>query len=291
MTRRAFSLVELLVAQLLLAIGVLGVVGVLHRSARAERTRLDARRQRALESSAHERAAAATPRWRAGVSLPELLVVLAIGGLVATVAIAGLGGSAGRARTLGADQRARRQRLETAADLLARELREGRAASLSGDTVLRLERIVGVGRGCGLGVVAPVEPLAWSMPPRPGDAWRVWRDGAWQVGVGGATSAERCPDGRAGWRAEASPEAPIGAVVAVTRLAQWVAYRDADRRWQLGLREAHASGWDVVQPAIGPFTRLRLDWVPHDTGGTLAVHEDTPSGTLSATRLVHPRNR
>lgn len=291
MRRRGFTLLELLVALLLVAVGLLAVLGAVHRGARAERGRLDARERRAQSAAAHERLVATHPRWRAGVTLVELLMVLALAGVLTVVAAAAWQGPAATARRSGADHRSRRYVTETAADLLAHELREGLAAVGLGDTAIALERIVGSGASCVAGLAAPVSPEAWRTPPRAGDTWRTWHLGRWDIGVASAVVGASCPDGRPGWRATGVPDTPSGAVVVVTRQARWVAYRDADGRWQLGLREATASGWDAVQPAVGPFARLRLAWRPDPAGGLLTVTDDGPGGPVVARRVVHPRNR
>lgn len=289
MSRRAFTLAEVLVAVVVLAVGLLAVLGVLHRAARLERLGREQRARRAAAAASHERSVAASPRWRRGVTLVELLVTLALVGLVGALAAGAAGGAVGRARVRGAEARAAARHLETAADLLVRELREGVGATALGDTAIGLARVVGSAVACEGGAVPRDAPGDWPAMPRAGDEWRTWRSGGWWVGTASAVHATRCADGRPAWRADGVPPPAPSAVVLVFRRARWVAYRDAEARWHLGLREATAAGWDAVQPAIGPFERLRLAWEPHDTGGTLLVSgSEAPDAAVR--RLVHPRN-
>lgn len=287
MSRRGFTLVELLVALVLLGVAVLGLLATLSQAARAERERLRARTMRARTMEAHERGVASRS---AGWTLVELLVVLVLGGVVVGAVAAAAHGAGHRRAGRGVEARAIARRLDEAADLLAGVLREGVAPRLEGDSVLMADRVLGLALGCAPSVVATPEG-DWRATVRAGDTWHVWRPATgWESrrAVGGRAAA--CPGGVTGWQPDGAPAFGHADVVAVTRPGRWTAYRDAERRGQLGLREAHAAGWDVVQPIVGPLDGLRFALAPHDSGWRLAVTTGEGTARREVWRVVQPRN-
>lgn len=290
MLRRGFTLVELVVALVLLAVGVLGALGAWHHAVRAERAALESRRQRALAHDRHERRLAGVPE-RGGWTLVELMMALAITLLLAMSAGRMLVGPADRAATHGARARAEARRLDEAADLLAREVREGWHLAAIGDTALSMDRVVGHAIACAEGIV-PIggDNAGWRLLPRRGDDWRWWSAGRWVRVRGGEVHGATCPDGHAGWRPDTSLAWASGAPVVVTRGVRWVAYRDADRQWQLGLRERSATGWDVVQPVLGPFNGLTLHWSDSGALGVVSVGAGSGVARRETQRTVVRRN-
>lgn len=325
MRRRAFTLLEVLVALVLLGVGVLGALaarsGALDAARRADasrRARLDAR-------DTHERKAArrdAVPRdtlrrdaapGRGGLSFVELLVALVLTGVVLASAVA-THGPAARAEARAAAQHAVATRAADAADLLVADLREWWAPRLLGDTAIEGTRVVGGGSTCAPGTlpdvpsgVAPGAPdLAWRHPPRAGDVWWAWQGTTWTPHRPPHVTRTRCPDGRAAWAAEGTTIGAAGAsavplpwtVVRVMRASRWVAYRDADGTWQLGQRDAVTEGapaaarlrWEGVQPVAGPFDALALALEPTDTGMLLRVRAHVAGVRAEVARVVHVRN-
>lgn len=282
--RRGVTLLEVLVALLLLDVALLALAAARHRAALVTRRALEARAERAAAADSAERAEVR----RTGTTLAEVLVALV---LVAVILAAAMPSAA--ARRADAPRDARRLAAD-AAELLVRELREGVAPRRLGDTAVDLQRIVAAGWTCravdgGVGVRRDAPGTRWRSTPRDGDVWLQGVRDRWDALGHGAPQGTACDDGTPAWRPAAAVGEP-GRPVRVLRAARWVTYRDAAGDRQLGLREALGAGWDVVQPVVGPFEALQVR-VGDDEPRVVAVVGRAGGRRDSSVRVVRGRNR
>lgn len=291
MRRVGFTLLEVLLALLLLTVGVMGALAAQHHALIAERRAQAARRARDLERQRLERHAA--DRWRAmrraGFGLTEVLVSLVIGAMVVATAAAHLG----PARAAALRREAQRTAMHVATDAamtVALELRELWQPVALGDTALEGGRIIGGGLTCAPGVIPDTSDAVWRATPRAGDTWWEWTGTAWQSARITRMGRTRCPDGQPAWRADAATAAPAWTPVRVVRVGRWVVYRDADDAMHLGLREANGTRWDAIQPVVGPATAMRLVTFVTDTGARVQVTAWVGGAVHAAEQWVLPRN-
>jgi prepilin-type N-terminal cleavage/methylation domain-containing protein len=294
MSRRAFTLLEVLLALVLIAVGVLGALAVrqhAHRS--AQRADTQRRARTAWRDSAEHAAARRDAAWgRSGFTVLEALMALTLAGAVVAVGLIHHGAAARAAQRREAQQTASVRAAE-AAEALVADVREWWRPAALGDTAIDGGRVLGGGLSCAPGVLVESPELSWRATPRPGDQWWEWHGTAWVRQELRGIARARCPDGAIGWRGEplVEPAAPLGTVVRVVRQARWVAYRDADGAWQLGLREANGARWDAVQPAVGPFDALRLHLsAAPPQAAQLRVAARVQGVDREVLRWVHPRN-
>jgi prepilin-type N-terminal cleavage/methylation domain-containing protein len=291
MRRRGFTLLEVLVALLLLTIGVLGMLAARQHALAAERRVVAARREREAQRSRHEQSAARRTAWpaRAGLTLLELLVALVLGAVVIAAAAAAAGTQ--RATMVRRDAQRAAERLATdASTVLVTELRELWQPVAMGDSAVQGGRIVGGGLTCAPGLLPDGGDAVWRTTPRAHDVWWEWTGAAWEGRGLARVSRGRCPDGSPAWRGEGASDAPAWTPVRVIRVARWVVYRDATGAAQLGLREANGTRWDAVQPVVGPADTLRMLFTPTDSGARLEVTAIVSQVAHQSVQWVHPRN-
>ena len=219
---------------------------------------------------------------RRASSLLELLVALPILAIVGAIAIAVLLGAHKQARKSDTVQGNARE-LRHGGLVMATELRPLQPEDMIAwtDTSLEFHSLVGVGIACE--TRAPDRHIdilpAWDGDPartafittaQANDrviAWRAPRDPGtrptpWETRLVSVASSSACAgsplriDVTRAIRLHVSDTiaSPLqeGTPVRITRRVRYALYRAGDGNWYLGRRSHDGSGWDVVQPVIGP---------------------------------------
>ena len=216
-----------------------------------------------------------TARSARGFTLVELLVALPLAALVVASAALLLVQQLRQVRGAEATGRGVRE-LRHARLVLETDLAPLRSADLRfvSDTLLEFQAQLGVGIVCeysasGTAVVAASDSLGtWMSTARAGDRFNgwTWPDsiGATPVAVTAMLGGEpvRAPSGPCGplpglqrWRLDIEGPPPsarlAGTPFRLQRLTRYSHYRSGSQ-WWLGRRSHDLSGWDVVQPVVGP---------------------------------------
>ncbi len=265
----------------------------------------------------------------AGHTLLEVLIALPLMALLGAVAVQLL--LTMHRRSLHDDGVfAASRELRHGATVLSTELRGLRAADVVAwsDTAIEFEGTVGVGVVCAHDVPGAMVAVAggaaalvngmpdpldvvWNTPPQPGDRLLGWTSGASLTdqpmeraltvrSVGAGRQCLTSPlqtVGAAGGTAIAVVEAAgralgTGTPVRITRRARYALYRAGDGDWYLGRRSLGPTGWDVIQPVVGPLLAARarglLIMVRDRDGAPLAARQTAPTTSPATSPPTSP---
>ncbi len=246
-----------------------------------------------------------------GFTLAESLVGMVLAGMIAImlVTVCVRQGAAGTAALLRAAARSQwaDSRGVLAGDLAALSQGAGRLL-IADDTLIELDAHVGAALLCkpttggsaaltvtALGLTGLVVADGWTRAIASGDSVLAFdpAQGLWVGGVLVDAQPGLCPPGPLGGVGRtltvaalgASLSLPIGAPVQLRRRVRWSAYRAADGRWYLGLRERAGHAWATVQPVAGPLDTRGGRPLPFSLADATGQPISTPGGWATAAQL------